>query len=171
MALKLWPSCSIQGLLLFLRRNALEGSVCFPMILAGQGLRPRKLLRCTSSSSVRSKDSLCEKTLVRGGYAKSNPLWLWIVLAQGSCVPGMWEYHWLQMQWEELGAVLVFNPDDYRGWSDEIYVKGFRTYFDLPFSLKKKKKIANLCPVLPVKRNWWWCSFSSHDHLHSWPSS
>lgn len=126
-ALKLWPSCSVQGPLVFLCRNALEGSVCFPMLLAGQGLRPRKLPRRTSSSPVRSKDSLCEKALVRGELAKSNPNWLWIVLAQGSHVPGMWETHLLQMQWEELGAVLGFNPVGYWAWSDEMCVKGSRT--------------------------------------------
>lgn len=33
-ALKVWPSCSIQGPLVFLCRNALEGNVSFPMLLA-----------------------------------------------------------------------------------------------------------------------------------------
>lgn len=38
----------------------------------------------------------------------------------------------------------------------------------LPFFSPKK---ANLHPVLPARRNRWWCPFYPHDHLHSSPPS
>lgn len=89
----------------------------------------------------------------------------WIVLAQASVVPGMWGRHLLEMQLEELGAVLGFNPDGSWAWSDEIFVKGSRTWSVLfspknsqPASCATCEKELTVVPLLP------------EDHLHSGPS-